>query len=58
MKIDVKTVFRHLKRDGLVSKLDMVQNVLDRVSVVSSLLLCHKEERFLDKTVTGDKKKL
>ncbi|XP_011055470.1 PREDICTED: histone-lysine N-methyltransferase SETMAR-like [Acromyrmex echinatior] len=63
LKVDYRTVQRHLQQLGYVSRLDVwgphkltEENLANRMSICNSLLKRHESDSFLKRIVTGDKK--
>ncbi|XP_011642710.1 histone-lysine N-methyltransferase SETMAR-like [Pogonomyrmex barbatus] len=63
LNIDQSTVSRHLRKLGIVNKLDVwvphelsEKNLMDRISACDSLLKRHQNEPFLKRMITGDEK--
>ncbi|XP_011632512.1 histone-lysine N-methyltransferase SETMAR-like [Pogonomyrmex barbatus] len=63
LNIDQSIVLRHLRKLGMVNKLDVwvphelnEKNLMDRISACDSLLKRHQNESFLKRMITGDEK--
>jgi len=63
LNINQSTVSRHLKKLGMVKKLDVwvphklsEKNLMDRISACDMLLKRHQNEPFLKRMITGDEK--